>query len=309
MGILERERDHTHHTLRARHLVGRSRACDLRLDDPGVSGEHARIRWDGQTWWLRDLGSRNGTLVAGRVLEPGQSIPLHVGQRLRFGTPDHTWLVASIDAPVARAVPLGEGPTRVAEDGLLALPSASEPSLVLEARADGTWMAEGPSGAVPVADLAVVEVAGARFRLHLPLVMPATDTVSVAPLQLPEVRLELRVSQHEEHVEVDVISPTRRVRLDPRAHLYPLVILARARLEDRQLPAAEAGWMDRAQLCAMLRTDRGHLNMLFHRCRKQLAAAGVANTAALLERRARSTEVRLGVADVAVGPLDGDARP
>jgi len=175
---------------------------------------------------------------------------------------------------------------------------------VLEARSDGTWAAEGPEGPVPVADLSEVEVAGARYRLHLPQLLAATDTVSVAPLRLPEVRLEFRVSLHEEHVEADVISPNRRVRLEPRAHLYPLLLLARARLEDADAPQPEAGWVDRQALCGMLRTDRKHLNMLFHRCRKQLARAGVANTSALLERRARAAEVRLGVKDLSVGPLE-----
>ena len=58
-------------SLRARHLVGRSRACDLRLQDTSVSGEHATIWWSEEKWWVRDLGSSNGTSVDGKVLQRG----------------------------------------------------------------------------------------------------------------------------------------------------------------------------------------------------------------------------------------------
>lgn len=36
---------------------------DIVLGDPYVSRHHARIWWDGASWWIVDLNSRNGTLV------------------------------------------------------------------------------------------------------------------------------------------------------------------------------------------------------------------------------------------------------
>src|SRR5512145_48570 len=44
-------------------IVGRDPACDLCLDDPTVSAQHARISYHHNQWWLEDLRSLNGTLL------------------------------------------------------------------------------------------------------------------------------------------------------------------------------------------------------------------------------------------------------
>ena len=47
--------------------IGRAGSNEIRLDDPSVSNEHARIRWEGDSAiTLIDLGSENGTRVNGR---------------------------------------------------------------------------------------------------------------------------------------------------------------------------------------------------------------------------------------------------
>ncbi|WP_236725368.1 FHA domain-containing protein [Amycolatopsis orientalis] len=49
--------------------LGRSRKAALRLTDSRVSRLHCEIRWDGETAWLSDLDSANGTFLNGhRVL-------------------------------------------------------------------------------------------------------------------------------------------------------------------------------------------------------------------------------------------------
>jgi pSer/pThr/pTyr-binding forkhead associated (FHA) protein len=54
-------------------VVGRGDEADIVVDDPGVSRRHAEIRVtaDGPRLQatLRDLGSTNGTLVAGRKVQ------------------------------------------------------------------------------------------------------------------------------------------------------------------------------------------------------------------------------------------------
>ncbi|MBO9513128.1 MAG: FHA domain-containing protein [Variovorax sp.] len=50
-----------------RTLVGRDASNDLRIDHPQVSRHHVEFRVEGATTWLIDLGSRNGTLVNGRL--------------------------------------------------------------------------------------------------------------------------------------------------------------------------------------------------------------------------------------------------
>jgi hypothetical protein len=62
--------------------MGRSRQCDLTLDDANVSRTHAEVRPRGGSWVLTDLGSTNGSRVNGRqvdgseVLKPGDEIEL-----------------------------------------------------------------------------------------------------------------------------------------------------------------------------------------------------------------------------------------
>ena len=72
-------------TLLSRHLVGRSRLADLRMTEPSVSGEHAVLCWTGREWELHDLGSRNGTIVDGRRLAPGERVGVARGAAMTQG--------------------------------------------------------------------------------------------------------------------------------------------------------------------------------------------------------------------------------
>ncbi|HWF53374.1 MAG TPA: DUF3662 and FHA domain-containing protein [Solirubrobacteraceae bacterium] len=62
--------------------LGRSRQCDVVLNDPNVSREHAEIRPRGGSWVVTDLGSTNGVSINGRritrpeVVKPGDEIEL-----------------------------------------------------------------------------------------------------------------------------------------------------------------------------------------------------------------------------------------
>ena len=47
-------------------VLGRSRECDIRVDDANVSRRHAEVRQEGATYWLVDLDSTNGTELNGR---------------------------------------------------------------------------------------------------------------------------------------------------------------------------------------------------------------------------------------------------
>jgi hypothetical protein len=60
--------------------LGRSRECDIVVEDANVSRRHAEVRPRGSAWVLSDLGSTNGTRLNGRtihtpeVLQPGDEI-------------------------------------------------------------------------------------------------------------------------------------------------------------------------------------------------------------------------------------------
>jgi len=66
------------------HLIGREADASVWIDAPGVSRHHARILIDGGDATLEDLGSKNGTYVAGeRVTNPRR---LRDGDQIRVGS-------------------------------------------------------------------------------------------------------------------------------------------------------------------------------------------------------------------------------
>jgi pSer/pThr/pTyr-binding forkhead associated (FHA) protein len=52
-----------------RLVLGRSRDCDVTVQDPNVSRRHAELRQEGATYWIVDLDSTNGTEVNGRRVQ------------------------------------------------------------------------------------------------------------------------------------------------------------------------------------------------------------------------------------------------
>jgi hypothetical protein len=64
-------------------VVGRSRGCACVVGDPTVSRRHAVIRYGDGAWWLRDLGSMNGTYVNGsRIVD---DVEVRPGDEVAFG--------------------------------------------------------------------------------------------------------------------------------------------------------------------------------------------------------------------------------
>jgi hypothetical protein len=52
-----------------RVVLGRSRECDITLDDPNASRRHAEIRRENGAYWIVDLNSTNGIEVNGEPVE------------------------------------------------------------------------------------------------------------------------------------------------------------------------------------------------------------------------------------------------
>jgi hypothetical protein len=65
-------------------VIGRSRDCEIALDDAGVSRHHAQLRPQGGGWTIEDLGSTNGVLVNGVPIHGAQ--PLSAGDRVELGS-------------------------------------------------------------------------------------------------------------------------------------------------------------------------------------------------------------------------------
>jgi len=78
-----------------RMIVGRTRACDIQIDDMTVSRRQAVIERRDDQYFISDLFSTVGTSVNGQVLEPSTEHRLSPGERVTFGTVDFTFLDAA----------------------------------------------------------------------------------------------------------------------------------------------------------------------------------------------------------------------
>ncbi|GBC92766.1 Glycogen accumulation regulator GarA [bacterium HR15] len=68
------------------NLIGRDPSSDVLLNDGTVSRRHARIVIEGNTAYLEDLGSTNGTRLNGQSVSPGQRVPLPQQAELQLGS-------------------------------------------------------------------------------------------------------------------------------------------------------------------------------------------------------------------------------
>jgi hypothetical protein len=64
-------------------VIGRDETADVVIDNPSVSRRHAEIRLTDSGWVVDDLGSSNGTFLAGSRIDQARSIGL--GDEIGFG--------------------------------------------------------------------------------------------------------------------------------------------------------------------------------------------------------------------------------
>jgi phosphoserine phosphatase RsbU/P len=107
-------------------VIGRSRTCDLSIQDRFLSRRHARLYRDGDTWLIEDLGSRNGTFVNGRRIErpeavrPGDVLTMSASRLELLGEPsdDDSASTGFRSRPATDVLRLGSPPpSRAGLDG------------------------------------------------------------------------------------------------------------------------------------------------------------------------------------------------
>lgn len=55
-------------------VIGRGSSNNVVIRSHQASRRHAEVRWDNGSWWVRDLGSRNGTRLRGQRLQQAQRL-------------------------------------------------------------------------------------------------------------------------------------------------------------------------------------------------------------------------------------------
>jgi anti-anti-sigma factor len=79
-------------------VIGRGKNCQLKLGSANVSRRHATIERRGRRYFVRDLGSTNGTLLNDRTLHD-EDAEIRDGDRLSFGPLVFTLVMIPVDAP------------------------------------------------------------------------------------------------------------------------------------------------------------------------------------------------------------------
>lgn len=286
-----------------RCILGRSRACTIRLSEPEVSGEHASLRWTGGVWEVQDLHSRNGTYVGRRRLGPGERIVVAAGATLGFGRVDG-YVLADAAAPEPFAAPLAGGPALEAHGGILALPDASDPEVTIYRGGATGWSADRAGEVQDIEDGAVVHAAGSSWRVWLPEALALTWELGATDPTIDSIGLRFSVSRDEEYVELVAQHAGRTIDLKARAHHYPLLLLARARLRDQALPDETQGWVHQDDLLGMLRMDVNRLHIDIYRIRRQLGEAGISDAARIVQRRPGTRQLRIGVARLEIRTIE-----
>ncbi|MBX6325476.1 MAG: FHA domain-containing protein [Chthoniobacterales bacterium] len=82
--------------------IGRGADNTVVINDPSVSAHHAQLQLAGETYWLKDLGSTNGTHVNGK---PVTETLLRFDDRIRFGAAE---AVYESDATGSKPLPKPE---------------------------------------------------------------------------------------------------------------------------------------------------------------------------------------------------------
>jgi FHA domain len=285
---------------RAHCLLGRHARCDVRVESPRVSGEHALLTWRGHGWELQDLGSRNGTYLGDRRLGVGEHVRLDAGAVFSLSRSAAIFELCDASPPGAAACHQRTGEWSVSSSGILALPNERRPLVTLFTTSANQWLIEIDDQVRPAVDQEQIVVDGETFTLELPAPVLDTQPSEAGCPLLEAVRLRLAVSQDEEQVDVTVLYGGNSRELPSRRYHYLLLTLARIWLADEGVAPSMRGWIDRDELCTKLDMDVNKLNVEIHRARKQLAALGVRGAVGFVERRPGTRELRIGVHDIEV---------
>ena len=121
-------------------VLGREAQCDIRIDRDTISRRHALFRRDGGTWYVSDLGARNGVYVNGEKIEKHR---LDDGDRVTVGTlelvcgltrgaPSNARIELEEDHPdesIARSIRMDDLAARLSSDtGSFARPKTEMPT-------------------------------------------------------------------------------------------------------------------------------------------------------------------------------------
>jgi murein DD-endopeptidase MepM/ murein hydrolase activator NlpD len=148
--------------------IGRSKSCEMVLDDPGISPRQVKLELQGDQIRVTDLGKNGATQVGGRPLAPGASAVWSEGSNLQVGP---FFLVQSVGVTTPRSA------TAVPDS--IAAPS-DEPDGDIGARMWQEWMRQLPWIPIALVAGAICLVLGAAVGVAQLLTKPDPTATPIA---------------------------------------------------------------------------------------------------------------------------------
>lgn len=115
--------------------IGRSNQCLVRLDSPDVSSQHAKMGFEGGTFWIEDLGSTNGTFIdqqqiGGRTHVPA-GVPVTIGRDISIVGLDSEEMGEKLLSSASERVGVIPPPPRRGYPAILCVSEGARPSRVV----------------------------------------------------------------------------------------------------------------------------------------------------------------------------------
>jgi phosphoserine phosphatase RsbU/P len=196
---------------RLRITIGRSARNDLCIPDPFASRVHAEVRHEGDEYFLHDLGSANGTLYNGSIVDA--PVPLLRGGRIQIGETE----IVFNDGPY----PLTSGATMITDnsssipEATIALSSADRTTSGLFEAIEGARTQSEESAAQPVARqtdlLALISKVGVALLASVTLTETLDQIVSLVFEAVPADRCMIMM-RDEKHQDLKVAGARLRDR-------------------------------------------------------------------------------------------------
>ncbi|NQZ13044.1 MAG: FHA domain-containing protein, partial [Algicola sp.] len=225
--------------LMAQHIIGRHpSSANIVIGNPKASRIHATVGWDGEQWSIKD-SSTNGTFVNNQRLAHNQEQVLVIGDKIDFIYIDqHSYMVGSLEPPKSMLIPETPGTPLIVLENLVVLPDEQSPEITLYRNTDGFWLCEGANGTNVLVNGTRIGVLNNTWRF-----IEASGCAATVGAQghSPDDNIEVhfKVSQNEEHVTLSCKVGAQLFDLGERNHHYLLLLLARARLNDKAENLAE----------------------------------------------------------------------
>lgn len=264
------------------HTFGRlGNRVNTVLDKPYISKLHTTIEWRNARWSIKNLG-RNGTLVNGTPLLPGEMRALKKGDHIHFAEPnDPAFEVIDLSAPCDILWPLNNQtiPRPINLDRYHLLPDENAPSLTVF-QDNQQWFVEplqhqADDMARPLQAGEIIQVEDTQWQFIPADIYDPTEAKARSHDALPNFEFVFELSQDEESTQLTLKAASQKIDLGVRTHHYLLLQLARHRAHDQAsgLSDIELGWVYTEELIKELGLDETHANIQIFRARKQLSEA------------------------------------